>query len=228
MARAITSGSSPHTRGAPTSFDPSPAGTRIIPAYAGCTSRSPLGSRSSADHPRIRGVHAQSFATSWRIAGSSPHTRGAPVRHEDCGERERIIPAYAGCTGFPFVVGAAPPDHPRIRGVHAPKVRPLIVASGSSPHTRGALLPGSPEGHRGRIIPAYAGCTGARRRRRAGPRDHPRIRGVHRMVAVVLRLVVGSSPHTRGARLDLGLAHLVVGIIPAYAGCTGSGWRPAL
>ena len=30
----------------------------------------------------------------------------------------------------------------------------------------------------------------------------------------------GSSPHTRGARLQLGDDHLIDGIIPAYAGST--------
>ena len=154
-------GSSPHTRGAPPRVPPlrhrrrdhprirgehwasTSSGlirSRIIPAYAGSTSRSPRSSR--------------------RLAGSSPHTRGAPLRPS----RPR------------------PPrrDHPRIRGEHPPtgpqrpripRIIPAYAGStrqwmpapasrwGSSPHTRGApstwRTPSRPEG------------------------DHPRIRGEH-------------------------------------------------
>ena len=53
----FASGSSPHTRGAPTfsAMDSPPLG--IIPAYAGSTDFSPSTSVAAADHPRIRGEH---------------------------------------------------------------------------------------------------------------------------------------------------------------------------
>ena len=70
------------------------------------------------------------------------------------------------------------------------------------------------------IIPAYAGSTHARHRRCAAGRDHPRIRGEHGFGANETCLVLGSSPHTRGAPL-LARAHdRDIGIIPAYAGST--------
>ena len=51
--------------------------------------------------------------------------------------------------------------------------------------------------------------------------DHPRIRGVHHQVFLGVFLRVGSSPHTRGALLTGHGLSILVGIIPAYAGCTG-------
>ena len=35
-----------------------------------------------------------------------------------------------------------------------------------------------------------------------------------------MRYTLGSSPHTRGARLDMEAVGVVTGIIPAYAGST--------
>ena len=50
--------------------------------------------------------------------------------------------------------------------------------------------------------------------------DHPRIRGEHVAVVLVATLLVGSSPHTRGARHVLLRLDRVGRIIPAYAGST--------
>ena len=141
--RYISSGSSPHTRGAPRTRRPS--------------------SPCQWDHPRIRGehhhCHAQkagepgiipAYAGSTRTRqssqagtpGSSPHTRGA---------RRRI-----------HVLSVVAVDHPRIRGEHIVTcaaidntngIIPAYAGStaranvlhwravGSSPHTRGAPVP---------------------------------------------------------------------------------------
>ena len=159
--KTMLPGSSPHTRGAP-------RGEGIRQQVAGA-------------HPRIRGEHLgavlrrttvvgiipayagstiASVAEEVSDAGSSPHTRGAPlqgciprpsrrdhprIRGEHnlvCEALRRcvgIIPAYAGSTGRES--GRRPPS------------------SGSSPHTRGALV---------RDVPVLV-----------HPRDHPRIRGEH-------------------------------------------------
>ena len=96
-------------------------------------------------------------------------------------------------------------DHPRIRGEHDGDLSRISHVAGSSPHTRGALdEPG--DGHGGlRIIPAYAGSTTGRTGWRPLVRDHPRIRGEHLRAMVIVPSVVGSSPHTRGARGRPGL-----------------------
>ena len=132
----------------------------------------------------------------------------------------RIIPAYAGSTARPrsIVVGSA--DHPRIRGEHLVTIGSSMLPSGSSPHTRGArdlrrsraLLPG--------IIPAYAGSTAPEAAGQDRKRDHPRIRGEHRLQGMPVRPDQGSSPHTRGAPKKREDPENAARIIPAYAGST--------
>ena len=175
----LVMGSSPHTRGAPRSLSPSPVGSRIIPAYAGSTSTPAPPTVSPRDHPRIRGEHAALASQAHSIAGSSPHTRGAPVRRHPAGGAQRIIPAYAGSTRAPSCGAVSKRDHPRIRGEHSPQRLQAHEIGGSSPHTRGAQLRVCLVIEVPRIIPAYAGSTMAVTGSLARMRDHPRIRGEH-------------------------------------------------
>ena len=57
----------------------------------------------------------------------------------------------------------------------------VLVAGGSSPHTRGARLFLTWDLIKTRIIPAYAGSTDCCRLEAAPTADHPRIRGEHPM-----------------------------------------------
>ena len=193
-------GSSPHTRGAPSSSHTFVPHSGIIPAYAGSTASRKRGKPESSDHPRIRGEHLSGLYTGDGQFGSSPHTRGARQTSPEHGLRQRIIPAYAGSTARRPVLWGARGDHPRIRGEHKCGSRLKTTKPGSSPHTRGAhhdrdIVQGC-DG----IIPAYAGSTAAA--------------GVPSMTAC------GSSPHTRGALGAGGAPAGVAGIIPAYAGST--------
>ena len=214
-------GSSPHTRGAHVHRGERVVLQRIIPAYAGSTSRAPVSCRQLWDHPRIRGEHRQLVAERCAFWGSSPHTRGAPDRRR------------AGCRRAP--------DHPRIRGEHLRGFLEVPGYGGSSPHTRGAPWNPVHDILRRRIIPAYAGSTSTCARPRIPRKDHPRIRGEHdgltglglggiRIIPAYAgstrhrcgRLVrrLGSSPHTRGAPAKGYPAVPFAGIIPAYAGST--------
>ena len=99
-------------------------------------------------------------------------------------------------------------------------------SDGSSPHTRGARVrPQCREALHG-IIPAYAGSTRIRRRKGCHRRDHPRIRGEHRLHVDSGGGDLGSSPHTRGARDRRARPEGGWRIIPAYAGST-VGWLGA-
>ena len=152
-------GSSPHTRGALVHVLIALVVQGIIPAYAGSTSpRTPRGS-GPWDHPRIRGEHPIAWTSRRSTAGSSPHTRGAPVRHIGRDLVAGIIPAYAGSTIR--IAGAFRPcrDHPRIRGEHSSVMRMGLGHKGSSPHTRGARQPLMSMNLIIGIIPAYAGST---------------------------------------------------------------------
>ena len=92
--------------------------------------------------------------------------------------------------------------------------------AGSSPHTRGALGVEVIRGRERGIIPAYAGSTHLLDRHGLITWDHPRIRGEHSTVYEPLNTVLGSSPHTRGARSGRPAQGHAARIIPAYAGST--------
>ena len=240
-----SSGSSPHTRGAPSPVVPVGPVGGIIPAYAGSTRPPDDHDDETGDHPRIRGEHFPTPGGTGPCQGSSPHTRGAR-RFRPCGGCGRgIIPAYAGSTSRQGAV--------------------LSGERGSSPHTRGAPPASGPGPAAVRIIPAYAGSTGSSATRRSSVGDHPRIRGEHspplvrarrpgriipayagstKLVAApawftgdhprirgehlcrsdMVDYGVGSSPHTRGALAVDDVEERMLRIIPAYAGST-LGWR---
>ena len=71
-----------------------------------------------------------------------------------------------------------------------------------------------------RIIPAYAGSTSGSVPPPVQVADHPRIRGEHSIVSGATCTMSGSSPHTRGARVQVVLLGADEWIIPAYAGST--------
>ena len=109
------------------------------------------------------------------------------------------------------------PDHPRIRGEHIVWRIGDNVAYGSSPHTRGA--PEDPRHADGvdRIIPAYAGSTTPDAATAAAEADHPRIRGEHPSWVPGIGGKGGSSPHTRGAHLEIpAIPRIAAVIIPVF------------
>ena len=220
-------GSSPHTRGAPLHDAGEVAALRIIPAYAGSTSRRSCAGRSPWDHPRIRGEHGGQALGELPGGGSSPHTRGALRAAVGPVAVEGIIPAYAGSTRDCADRDSGRQDHPRIRGEHGGADGDVPVTEGSSPHTRGALWNGIRVAAGWRIIPAYAGSTMLPSLALASSQDHPRIRGEHVFLSSSGSFSPGSSPHTRGARGRAPLGRYACGIIPAYAGSTPAGrsWR---
>ena len=114
----------------------------------------------------------------WRW-GSSPHTRGALVSASGSGNKDGIIPAYAGSTRIRRRELVLKRDHPRIRGEHMVGVYPARSELGSSPHTRGARCYRYQLDFTAGIIPAYAGSTLSVAMASRSYRDHPRIRGEH-------------------------------------------------
>ena len=219
-------GSSPHTRGAPSSPSKRFRPGRIIPAYAGSTRVWAPSVDSTTDHPRIRGEHNPLPLAVSRCGGSSPHTRGAHLPHAPSALAFRIIPAYAGSTLFSRDAIHQTRDHPRIRGEHPFETPGFRDGMGSSPHTRGALGIEAKNDQTVRIIPAYAGSTNPGVPYACRKPDHPRIRGEHRRTTTPPRRRAGSSPHTRGAPAPGFSIRPGVGIIPAYAGSTQEARRP--
>ena len=94
----IVVGSSPLTRGAPSSRSICRRPSRLIPAYAGRT-RSTLENRGrNRAHPRLRGAHSKPSTPPLATPGSSPLTRGAPHTYFGAISPSGLIPAYAGRT----------------------------------------------------------------------------------------------------------------------------------
>ena len=175
----VDDGSSPHTRGARRRPGRPRRSAGIIPAYAGSTVSPQVRGAIMWDHPRIRGEHESSTSRSRPSPGSSPHTRGAPLRSEVSELSTGIIPAYAGSTTGSGPAPTAFPDHPRIRGEHSRSQPDNAGGRGSSPHTRGARPDVVQARTRPGIIPAYAGSTTRTSSLIAARPDHPRIRGEH-------------------------------------------------
>ena len=109
----------------------------------------------------MRGEHLIDVLSGNDEAGSSPHARGAQILHHQ-------DDAQGG-------------DHPRMRGEHYGKGWDMVRTEGSSPHARGALAAGNEGLWRAGIIPACAGSTKWAHQNRRLSRDHPRMRGEHRL-----------------------------------------------
>ncbi len=154
------------------------------------------------EHRRYRFV-----ASFW--TGSSPHVRGAQQSETRWVSCMGIIPACAGSTRETRIPARANRDHPRMCGEHENAGSYLCGTMGSSPHVRGALRRGTPLASFFGIIPACAGSTPRRIRRRAAARDHPRMCGEHLDAEDQTIEATGSSPHVRGAHFTsrASLAH---------------------
>ena len=133
------SGSSPLTRGKPSSTRLNDQCPRLIPAHAGKTGFGCHGGGPFRAHPRSRGENTANRGDKVAGAGSSPLTRGKHTRPTPSQSKPGLIPAHAGKTS----------------------ISGLIVdrATGSSPLTRGKqprrAAPQIPAG----LIPAHAGKT---------------------------------------------------------------------
>ena len=157
--RRAEGGSSPLTRGARRAPRRSRHTRGLIPAHAGSTLIStPSGPRCQA-HPRSRGEHRWTRRGTFGDDGSSPLTRGAQPTILQILPRPRLIPAHAGSTDAHGTRACLRPAHPRSRGEHEVIHSSDPVTVGSSPLTRGAPDPPSPQPRRMRLIPAHAGST---------------------------------------------------------------------
>ena len=220
IASVLQVGSSPHPRGTRCAYPASPDRTRIIPASAGNTVPAPSACPTAWDHPRIRGEHSIARAMRCKKLGSSPHPRGTQVRGSREGESIGIIPASAGNTAEepPFRIYMR--DHPRIRGEHTTKSFLAAIYEGSSPHPRGTQRNAVLRRTAGGIIPASAGNTQGFHSLLLHQWDHPRIRGEHSSLLMIVSVLRGSSPHSRGTLSSSSSAAAFARIIPAFAGNT--------
>ena len=216
----LTVGSSPLSRGILLTLLPWLGAGGIIPALAGNTHCCGYRCRNCPDHPRSRGEYPGHARICCCGRGSSPLSRGIPLRRHVHSGGQGIIPALAGNTGLARPLGRAGRDHPRSRGEYLCMILDAVCGAGSSPLSRGIQRPRRQHRRGSRIIPALAGNTGlARPLGRAG-RDHPRSRGEYCIGVQRRPRANGSSPLSRGI-LHRGPAPTASKrIIPALAGNT--------
>ena len=135
----------------------------------------------------------------------------------------RLIPAHAGKTWPRGHRGQTQRAHPRSRGENAISRPSIISVCGSSPLTRGKPdVLADQEPGRG-LIPAHAGKTVQRPWLMGASRAHPRSRGENRRALVDQWSLWGSSPLTRGKRLETAEQYVDARLIPAHAGKTTTG-----
>ena len=99
---------------------------------------------------------------------------------------------------------------------------PTVKGEGSSPLTRGKRPRRHQRGYGLGLIPAHAGKTGPPRRSAGRSRAHPRSRGENRSGLLSATMRTGSSPLTRGKRVNPRETRASGRLIPAHAGKTRS------
>ena len=171
-------------------------------------------------HPRSRGENQAYTFNPVTQAGSSPLTRGKPLASLSGCEIERLIPAHAGKTPRLLAVARGVRAHPRSRGENKARLFEVIATRGSSPLTRGKLIPPSPGTNRLGLIPAHAGKTVPLKFGGKEPRAHPRSRGENGKVFPEWYQCLGSSPLTRGKPFSRRNPAPTCRLIPAHAGKT--------
>ena len=178
--------------------------------------------RPRSAHPRSRGENSATGGSRRQAAGSSPLTRGKPGGESRQGCGERLIPAHAGKT-WAYPSATFPPRaHPRSRGEnHARKVA-KPGDKGSSPLTRGKLIPVQRGFLVERLIPAHAGKTKSVIMTGVARAAHPRSRGENRFRRSRASGPAGSSPLTRGKLTVKTHPTGPQRLIPAHAGKTQS------
>ena len=215
-------GSSPRMRGKRQHRQVRADHERIIPAHAGQTARSLVSLGVLPDHPRACGANWAKSLSRCRRCGSSPRMRGKHILAEDSSTVMRIIPAHAGQTSFGWPVMRWPPDHPRACGANLSARYPDAVVLGSSPRMRGKQSTCAWSRLQRRIIPAHAGQTHTRCRRRPQAPDHPRACGANTSSTERVYPAAGSSPRMRGKRQGSATGRPNERIIPAHAGQTST------
>ena len=223
--RPLSTGSSPLARGLRSAPEMILGVRRIIPARAGFTYSLSSCVRRIADHPRSRGVYRTARTRSPSGRGSSPLARGLQPPARGFGAAPGIIPARAGFTSSRRSPTPGGWDHPRSRGVYAPRRHWWHQRGGSSPLARGLPLSMNETIVEAGIIPARAGFTRQPARRPRWPLDHPRSRGVYALMNSLPGSGFGSSPLARGLRRLAQPAWASPRIIPARAGFTLRGGR---
>ena len=109
-------GTSPRTRGKPSTVPMRNWRRRNIPAHAGKTGYDGSIIHSAEEHPRARGENLRRVGVKNPLVGTSPRTRGKPPSFGGYQAPARNIPAHAGKTEICDPLKRGFKEHPRARG----------------------------------------------------------------------------------------------------------------
>ena len=194
----VLTGSSPLTRGKRLQGEADPVACRLIPAHAGKTGSFETLFIKSGAHPRSRGENEIVIALVRSGTGSSPLTRGKRASARSWSRSRRLIPAHAGKTLKTASIAPVDWAHPRSRGENNQPRSWTVELGGSSPLTRGKQSAIARGPRLVGLIPAHAGKTRPKNRRKSASRAHPRSRGENQVEGHLRVVLAGSSPLTRG------------------------------
>ena len=225
--RLVARGSSPLTRGKPSTPDAPRVRVGLIPAHAGKTPNTRPSTHSTRAHPRSRGENAANIDCVKAEDGSSPLTRGKRAGRAAGSTASGLIPAHAGKTRWTVRRGGCRRAHPRSRGENTRLRRTPLGRSGSSPLTRGKPAHGGDQCPSQRLIPAHAGKTISEHANSDPAQAHPRSRGENAGSMSARNQSMGSSPLTRGKLARVSRTNSGRGLIPAHAGKTCVDWAVA-
>ncbi len=214
----MSTGPSPHARGAVERGEVEGDGLGTIPAGAGSSLRRPAFGGSRRDHPRGRGEQCHGPRRPGPRPGPSPRARGAGDGAFAAVPVAGTIPAGAGSSVQEVVRRARARDHPRGRGEQCSRSGAPSKGAGPSPRARGAATPHSWSATAPGTIPAGAGSRSCAGRSTSGCGDHPRGRGEQGEHAFEEARAEGPSPRARGAGCPEGVSPTRRGTIPAGAG----------
>ena len=154
--------------------------------------------------------------------------RGKPLRRSIFVRGEGITPARAGKTYAEELAIVIREDHPRACGENGFLWPARRRVGGSPPRVRGKRGVDFCHLRRGRITPACAGKTAARRDLLPSSRDHPRVCGENLGESYEEFVEKGSPPRVRGKHARYRAPDCPCGITPACAGKTGASYAMRL
>ena len=154
-------GSSPRGRGKHGRGGANGGAERLIPAWAGKTTRRARSGNRQRAHPRMGGENLADKMQEACEMGSSPRGRGKRASAKVTTSLSRLIPAQAGKTAHRLRCVRRDPAHPRAGGENTLQGLPWFSSHGSSPCGRGKRLPARLHERMGGLIPARAGENAA-------------------------------------------------------------------
>ncbi len=161
-----------------------------------------------------------------RYRGLSPRGRGKLYRRRLQAHRRRSIPAWAGETMSMVTLFHSVEVYPRVGGGNTALTTQAPAWAGLSPRGRGKPALIDPNLFSYRSIPAWAGETRRRHRRRHSRRVYPRVGGGNTHRVNTVNRTTGLSPRGRGKPGISALCKLLFRSIPAWAGETHSSTFP--